>query len=117
MEDFTFYLYLIMERTVVQHFMYPALQSPPPHLSFFDQFAFRPTGSPTAAIIALLYSVTTMLISNPYVSVVALDFSKAFDTVRHSTLLEKMAHLDIPDNVYNWMADFFSDHSHCTTYH
>src|SRR5664279_916656 len=27
----------IMERTVVQHFLYPALQSPPPHLSFSDQ--------------------------------------------------------------------------------
>jgi len=32
-----------------------------------------------------------------------LDFSKAFDTVRHYTLLEKMAMLDIPDTVYNWV--------------
>jgi hypothetical protein len=55
-----------------------------------------------------------MLLTNPYV--IAFDFSKAFDTVRQSTLLAKMAQLDIPDNVYNWMADFFSGHSHCTTY-
>jgi len=37
----------------------------------------------------------------------ALDFSKAFDTVRNATLLEKMAMLDVPDNVYNWFVDYF----------
>ena len=54
----------------------------------------------------------------PYVSVIALDFSKAFDTVRHYTLLEKMARpmLDIPDAVYNWLVDFFSGYSHNTSY-
>jgi hypothetical protein len=35
----------------------------------------------------------------------------------HSTLLEQMAQLDIPDNVYNWLVDFFSRHSHCTENH
>ena len=34
-----------------------------------------------------------------YVIVIAMDFSKAFDTVRHVTLLEKMANLDLPDHV------------------
>ena len=106
----------VMEKTVVSHFLYPAFQSPPPNLSFCDQFAFRPTGSTTAAIITLVQTITTMLIINPYVIVVSLDFSKAFDTVRHSTLLEKMAQLDLPDNVYNWLVDFFSEHTHSTVY-
>ena len=57
-----------------------------------------------------------MLLTNPYVIHIAFDFSKAFDTVRHSTLLAKMAQLDTPYNVYNWMADFFIGHSHCTVY-
>ena len=51
-----------------------------------------------------------------YVIVVTLDFSKAFDSVRHATLLGKMADLDIPDNVYNWLVSYFSQHSHCTKY-
>jgi hypothetical protein len=106
----------IMERTVVRRFIYPALLTPPPSLSFSDQFAFRPTGSPTAAIISLLHTITNLLTTNPYVIVISLDFSKAFDTVRHSTLLEKLAQLDIPDNVYNWLVNFFSGHSHCTQY-
>ena len=57
-----------------------------------------------------------MLLSNPYVVVISLDFSKAFDTVRHSTLLEKMAQLNMPDEVYNWSVDYFSGHAHCTVY-
>ena len=83
---------------------------------FSDQFAFRPTGSTTAALICIISTLTNKLLTNPYVIVIAFDFSKAFDMVRHSTLLAKLAQLDIPDNVYNWMVDFFSGHSHCTTY-
>ena len=35
----------------------------------------------TAAIINLLHIITNMLLSNPYVIVISLDFSKAFDIV------------------------------------
>jgi hypothetical protein len=55
----------VMERTVVQRFLYPALLSPPLTLSFTDQFAFRPTGSPTAAIISFLNIITNMLLTDP----------------------------------------------------
>jgi len=48
-----------------------------------------------------------MLITNSYVIVIAMDFSKAFDTVRHVTLLDKMAKLDLPDHVFNWLVNFF----------
>ena len=68
------------------------------------------------ALIQLFHTITTMLTTNPYVIVICLDFSKAFDTVRHTTLLEKLAQLDLPEHVYNWLADFFSGHSHCTQY-
>jgi len=79
------------------------------------QYAFCPTGSTTAALVHLFtQSITHMLTTNPYVIVLCLDFSKAIDIVRHSTLLEKLAQLDMPDNVYNWMGDFFNGHSHRT---
>ena len=64
-------------------------------------------------MITLLQKITTLLDTNPYVAVYALDFSKAFDTVRHSTLMEKMAMLKLPDCVYNWLVDFYNEHSHC----
>ena len=97
-------------------FIYPALLCPPPALCFTDQFAFRPTGSTTAAIISLLHTVTNLLASNQYVIVYCLDFSKAFDTVRHSTLMEKIAMLQLPDWVYNWMVDFFEHRKHRVVY-
>ena len=101
---------------MVTKFLYPCFAYPPPALSFKDQYAFRPTGSPTAALISILHIVTNLLENNPYVIVISLDFSKAFDTVRHSTLLQKMAMLDLPDEVYNWLISFFQDRSHCTYY-
>lgn len=104
----------LMERLVVRRYVYPALSTPPPSLQFYDQFAFRPTGSTTAAIIYLLNSVINLLASEPYVIVISLDFSKAFDTVRHSSLLQKFAQLGLPDCIYNWLADYFNNHSHCT---
>jgi len=74
------------------------LQNPPPGLYFGDQFTFRPTGSTTSpAIIAFFHIALATLSTNPFVRVFALDFSKAFDTIQHATLKDKMAQLELPD--------------------
>ena len=103
-----------LERFVVKYCIYPTLNNPPPTLNFIDQFAFRPTGSTTAALISILNTLTTSLQTNSYVMLFALDFSKAFDTVRHSTLLSKAATMPLPDNIYNWLVSFLANHSHYT---
>jgi len=103
-----------MERLIVTQFLYPAFTSPSKMPQFSNQYAFRLTGSLTLAIISLLHTVTHLLIDNPYVIVISLDFRKAFDSVRHSTRLDKMAQLAVPDEVYNWLVNFFDGHSHCT---
>ena len=78
-----------LEKYIVHTFIYPALQLPYPELCFDDQFAFRPTGSTTAAVIALLHTVRKMS-TDQYVHVFSFDFTKAFDTVRHETLMNKV---------------------------
>ena len=45
---------------------------------------------------------------------VALDFSKAFDTVRHSSTMAKVAQLQLPDCAHNWLANFLD--GHCTRF-
>ena len=85
-------------------------------MSFSDQFAFQHSASTTAALIYILETTTTLLETSPYVVVLALGFSKAFDSVRPATVQDKFSRLNIPDNIYNWVESFFRDHSHCTRF-
>jgi hypothetical protein len=105
-----------MEQMVVTQYIYPSLLAPPAALIFTNQFAFRPTGSTTAAIITIIDHVIRMLVDNAYVIVIAIDFTKAFDTVRQAALVEKLALLNVPDNVYNWLRNFFTRRVHCTVF-
>ncbi len=108
----------LVEKAIVRKFIYPTFDSPllPPQLSFQDQYAFRPTGSTTSALIAILQSATEMLNDSPYVHLISLDMSKAFDSVRTYTLFNKLSLLPIPDSIYNWLLSFFTSRSHCTKY-
>jgi len=76
----------LMQKQLVWSFLYPILSSPEHSYSFSDQFAFRPTGFTTSALIYLFHQIT-ILQHNEYIHLIALDFSKAFDTVRHHTLM------------------------------
>jgi len=57
-----------------------------------------------------------MLSSNQFVRVFVLDFSKAFDSIRHSQLFAKLSALSIPDKIYNWITYFFTEQGHCTKF-
>ena len=46
-----------------------------------------------------------------HVSVVMLDFSKAFDLINHCLLLEKVQLYDLPEHVIRWTAAFLLDRS------
>ena len=83
-------------------------------LQFYDQYAFRPTVSTTAALVAIFHTICSMLSTDPYVRVDALDFRKAFDTVRYFTLMEKISDLAVPDQDYHWILDCLDRRSHCT---
>src|SRR6218665_685570 len=107
----------VVERLVVSTYLYPALMKPPMVAEISDQFAFRPTGSTTAALIDLLHQLTLMLEKNDYVLLVSTDFTKEFDSVCHSTVMQKMAVIDLPDNIYNWIANYFEQRGLITKIH
>ena len=83
----------VLEWIVIHDYLYPALT----HHSLLEKTA----GLTTASLIALLDHLTAMLRDNEYIHVflVSIDCSKAFDMVRHRTLLDKMTVLDLPDNI------------------
>jgi len=101
----------VLEKCVVKSYIYPVL-----HDYMTDQYAFRPSGSTTTALVSLIHTVLSLLGTNQYVRVIALDFSKAFDTVRHGELFSKLSKMNFSDAVYNWMQDFYSGRSYCTKY-
>ena len=104
----------IMEKTMVKSLLYPILTDTDNSTLFSDQFAFRPSGSTTSAIIYLLHQITQFLQEHEYVHLIALDFSKAFDTVRHHTLISKLSHFPLPDCFHNWLIDFLHSRMHRT---
>jgi len=108
----------LFERLVVRHYFYPVITDPqqPAHHLLADQFAFRPTGSTTASIITLLDHVTDLLETESFVRVISFDFTKAFDSVRLSTLFTKLSSFPIPDFLFNWLIQFFTNRSHSTLY-
>ena len=46
---------------------------------------------------------------------IGLDFSKAFDSVRHFTLIQKLSQFPIPSCVHNWI-EYLDTRQHCTKY-
>ena len=102
----------LTERLIVTNFITKSICSD----RFRDQFAFRPSGSTTSAIIATLKEVIAILENHKYVRLIQLDFSKAFDTVRHQTLFEKLSTLNIRTEIYNWLINFFHKHQHRTRF-
>ena len=65
----------IMEKLITRDFLYPMLTSPAVAESLSDQYAFRPTGSTTAALTAILSDLTHLANSHPYIHVIGLDFN------------------------------------------
>jgi len=103
-----------LEKLIIKHIFYPTYLISEVAHSISDQFAFRPSGSTTAALIHILNDLSQLSTSYSYVHIIALDFSKAFDTVRHSTLMNKLASLPLTDSVYNWLVDNLNSRHHCT---
>jgi len=82
----------IIEKLVVSRWLRPAITSD--FLS--DQFAFRPTGSTSCALVYFIHHVTRMLETNSYVRCLFVDFSKAFDVVDYVVLNDKLSKLHLP---------------------
>ena len=61
------------------------------------QFGFRNKHSPNLALIFLIDKISTAIDEGKYVIGLFLDFKKAFDTVNHAILLQKLEYYGIKD--------------------
>ena len=97
--------------------MYPLFGAHPLSKLLSDQYAFRPTGSTTVALVSILNDLSELTQIHPYAHIIALDFSKAFDTLRHQSVMSKLASMPIPDFIFNWIADYLTGRAHSTKVH
>lgn len=75
-----------------------------------DQFAYKEGHNSTMALIKCQHAWLKWLDSDAkYVRVLSFDFSKAFDSVPHDILCEKIKKLPINPYVVNWIISFLED--------
>ena len=79
------------------------------NLILTTQFGFSPSSSCVDQLLLFIEKVTTYIDDGFCVDAVYLDFSKAFNSVPHLRLLNKLSALGIKGNLYNWIKSFLTD--------
>ena len=51
-----------------------------------------------------------------YTAIPSLDLSKAFDSISHTLLLEKIAHLGISEHTLHWIKTYLTDRKQRTKF-
>ena len=87
------------------------------HAILYDhQFGFRRGHSTSHAIISLVEKVSRSLDTGKIVVGVFLDLKKAFDTVDHQNLLDKLYAHGLRNNIYEWFKSYLANRSQYVMY-
>ena len=70
------------------------------------QFGFRKTHSTNLALLEVTEQLYANLDVDNYGLGIYLDFQKAFDTVNHEILLDKLHHYGIRGNILDWFKSY-----------
>ena len=73
------------------------------------QFGFRKNHSTFMALVTLLESITSALDNLEFSICILIDFRKAFDTVEHSILLNKLNHYGIRGTALQWFNSYLTN--------
>ena len=79
------------------------------NLLFRKQFGFRKGHSTDQALIKLIDSIYVSFNQNKYILGVFIDLSKAFDTVDHNILIDKLNFHGIKNNSLKWFSSYLSN--------
>ena len=78
-----------------------------------NQYGFRKNHSPSLALIDLLCDrISSAFNRREYTIGVVLDLSKAYDTVNHVILFDKLKHYGIHGLGLKWVKSYFSERAH-----
>jgi len=74
-----------------------------------QQFSFRPSYSTNHALINITERIREALDHSNIAAGVFVDFQKAFDTVNHEILINKLDHYGIRGTLKNWFTSYLSN--------
>ena len=86
------------------------------HILCDNQYGFRKNHSSTHALINLYDKISSALDRKEHAVGVFLDLSKAFDTVNHEILFDKLYHYGIPGLALEWVKSYFNERSQFVEY-
>lgn len=98
---------LIVSKLLEKHISFVLLN----HLSsqnFFSdsQFGFLPQRSTSSALVSVCHHILSSLDHSTPLGGLFLDIRKAFDSVSHSCLLDKLMKLDLPSPILQWLSSY-----------
>ena len=79
------------------------------NLFYTKQFGFRKNHSTEHAIIEIVDQITKGFENNNFTLGLFIDLSKAFDTVDHFILLEKIKHYGVINKMYDWLKSYLTE--------
>ena len=94
----------VLERCVYTNFYYHIL-----HLITPYQHGFLRNRSCVTQLLSVLHTIGKNLDKNTQTDIVYLDFAKAFDSVDHSILLQKLKCYGVTGNLLGWFADYLNN--------
>ena len=83
-------------------------------LLYENQYGFQKGLSTELAVNSLLYNIVDCLENKEVGFCILLDFAKAFDTVNHEILLDKLQYYGIRGTAYNWFKSYLTNRKQCT---
>ena len=79
------------------------------HLLFDYQFGFRKKRNTTLAILDFVNKITDAIDNGNTAAGIFLDLSKAFDSVNHNILLDKLTYYGIRNDALKWFESYLKD--------
>ena len=103
----------ILERIVYNRLYKHLTQN---NVLYEKQFGFQKFCSTEYAIVQLIDQISDAFKQNQFTLGLFIDFSKAFDTVNHEILLEKLNIYGIKNNNFNWFTSYLSQRKQYITF-